>query len=482
MSDFDVIVIGGGPGGYVAAIRCAQLGLKTACIDDRLNEDGKPSLGGTCLNIGCIPSKALLDSSHHYHRAQHEFSNHGITVKGLGIDVPTMMARKQHVVNTLTGGIAMLFVKHKVTWLKGRGTLVGDNRVRFEDHDEKIEQKEYQAENIILATGSSPVDLEEAPCDGDKIVDSTGALAFDEVPKRLCILGGGVIGLELGSVWSRLGARTTVLVRGDTFLRNVDQQLANAMKKNLTQQGLDICMGASLVSVKSTTRQVTVTYTDAEGEHKLQVDRLLVATGRRPNSDNIGAEVIGLTMDKRGFIEVDEGCRTNLPGIYAIGDLVRGPMLAHKASEEGMAVAERIAGQQPEVNYGVIPSVVYTWPELAWVGKTSEQLQLEGVVFKAGVFPFIGSGRAHAAGDTAGMVKVLSDDATDKILGVHILGANASELISEAVVAMEYSASAEDLARIVHAHPTMSEAVHEAALAVDGRPIHISCCGPTEVC
>ncbi len=477
MADFDVIVIGGGPGGYVAAIRCAQLGLKTACIEDRLDENGRPTLGGTCLNIGCIPSKALLDSSHHYYRAQHEFSDHGIKTTGLKIDVATMMRRKQKVVQTLTGGVAMLFVKHKVTWLKGRGALAGTSnknpRVQFVAHDKKSKPIEYEAKNIILATGSSPVELETAPFDGKRIVDSTGALEFSEVPKRLGIIGGGVIGLELGSVWSHLGTKVTALVRGDTFLRNVDQQLATVMRTNLEQQGMNILMGAKLVSVKATAKQVTVTYTDENGEHKLQVDKLLVATGRRPNSDNLGANAVGLAIDQRGFVEVDDECRTNLPGVYAIGDLVRGPMLAHKASEEGVAVAERIAGQSTEVNYGVIPSVVYTWPELASVGKTTEQLQAEGVSFKQGVFPFAGSGRAHASGDVDGMVKILADKETDRILGVHILGPNASELISEAVVAMEFSASSEDLARIIHAHPTLSEAVHEAALAVDGRPIHI---------
>jgi len=477
MADFDVIIIGGGPGGYVAAIRCAQLGLKTACVDDRLDEKGKPSLGGTCLNIGCIPSKALLDSSHHYFRAKHEFSDHGINTSGLKVDVATMMQRKQKVVQTLTGGVAMLFVKHKVTWLKGRGTLVGtsnnNQRVRCIVHDVNVEPVEYESKNVILATGSSPVELEAVPFDDDKIIDSTGALEFEEIPKRLGIIGGGVIGLELGSVWSRIGTKVTALVRGNTFLRHVDQQIATAMKKNLEQQGMNILMGAKLVSAKATAKQVTVTYADEDGEHKLQVDKLLVATGRRPNSENIGADTVGLATDQRGFVEVDDECRTNLPGIYAIGDLVRGLMLAHKASEEGIAVAERIAGQSAEVNYGVIPSVVYTWPELASVGKTTEQLLAEGIEFKTGVFPFIGSGRAHASGDTDGMVKILSDEKTDQILGVHILGPNASELISEVVVAMEFSASSEDLARIVHAHPTLSEAVHEAALAVDGRPIHV---------
>jgi dihydrolipoamide dehydrogenase len=472
MSDFDVIVIGGGPGGYVAAIRCAQLGMKTACVDAYTNEKGQASLGGVCLNVGCIPSKALLDTTHHYHRAQHEFATHGIKTKGLSIDVKAMMARKQKVVDTLTGGISMLFLKHKITWLKGYGTLLGDNRVSVSAPSGDSDTQEYQANNIIIATGSSPVELDGVPY-GDKVVNSTGALAFEEVPKRLAVIGGGVIGLELGSVWSRLGAKTTVLVRGDTFLKNVDQQLAALVKSDLEQQGMNICLDAKLVSVKPTAKQVTLTYQTPEGEQKLQVDKVLVAAGRTPNSANIGADVVGLAVDGRGYVEVDEECRTNLPGVYAIGDVVRGPMLAHKASEEGVAVAERIAGQQPEVNYATIPFVVYTWPELAWVGATSEQLIADGVEFKTGAFPFAASGRAHAAGDTSGMVKILSDTKTDRILGVHIYGANASELISEAVVAMEYAASAEDIARIIHAHPTLSEAMHEAALAVDGRPIHL---------
>ena len=472
MSDFDVIIIGGGPGGYVAAIRCAQLGMKTACVDGYLNDQGSPSLGGTCLNIGCIPSKALLDTTHHYHRAQHEFAEHGIKTTGLSIDIATMQARKKKVVDTLTGGISMLFMKNKVTWLKGHGTLVGDHRVSVTEHAGNTGAQEYKAKNIIIATGSSPVELDGVPYD-DKIVNSTGALEFDSVPKRLAVIGGGVIGLELGSVWTRLGSKTTVLVRGDKFLKNVDQQLAKAVQADLEKQGMNICLDAKLVSVKSTAKQVTVTYQTAEGEKKLQVDRLLVATGRTPNSNNIGAETVGLAIDGRGFIQVDEECRTNLPDVYAIGDVVRGPMLAHKASEEGVAVAERIAGQQPEINYAVIPFVIYTWPELAWVGMTTEQLKADSIDFKTGVFPFAASGRAHAAGDTSGMVKILSDAKTDKIIGVHIYGPNASELISEAVVAMEYEASAEDIARIVHAHPTLSEAVHEAALAVDGRTIHL---------
>ncbi len=472
MSDYDVIIIGGGPGGYVAAIRCAQLGMKTACIDDYVNEQGAPSLGGVCLNVGCIPSKALLDSAHHYHCAQHEFASHGIRTGELSIDVAAMMQRKQQVVQTLTGGIAMLFTKYKIDWLPGRGCLVAEQRVRVEGQS-KNTVNEISADNIIIASGSSVVELETAPFDGERIVDSTGALAFKDVPHRLGVIGAGVIGLELGSVWARLGSKTTILARSETFLRQVDRQIAEAVQQDLPDSGLDIQFSARLRSVKKTSKQITVTWENAEGEHKLQVDRLLVAAGRRPNSADIGAETIGLKLDGRGFIEVDAECRTNLPGVYAIGDVVRGPMLAHKASAEGVAVAERIAGQQPQVNYATIPSVIYTWPEVAWVGQNAEQLQAEGITFKAGVFPFAANGRAHAAGDTTGMVKILSDARTDSILGVHIYGAHASELVAEAVLAMEFSASAEDLARTIHAHPTFSEALHEAALAVDGGALHI---------
>jgi len=374
MSDYDVIIIGGGPGGYVAAIRCAQLGMKTACVDDYVNEQGAPSLGGVCLNVGCIPSKALLDSVHHYHRARHEFAEHGIQTGEVSIDVAVMMQRKQQVVQTLTGGIAMLFTKYRIDWLQGRGRLVAGQRVRVESREDAGGQ-EISADNIIIATGSSVVELEMAPFDHDRIVDSTGALAFKEVPHRLGVIGAGVIGLELGSVWARLGSKTTILARSETFLRHVDRQIAEAVQQDLPDSGLDIQFGARLRSVKKTSKQITVTWENAEGEHKLQVDRLLVAAGRRPNSADIGAETVGLKLDGRGFIEVDAECRTNLPDVYAIGDVVRGPMLAHKASAEGVAVAERIAGQQPQVNYATIPSVIYTWPEVAWVGQNAEQLQ-----------------------------------------------------------------------------------------------------------
>lgn len=476
MDHYDVVVIGGGPGGYVAAIRCAQLGLETACIDGWLDEDGKPALGGTCLNVGCIPSKALLDTSHHYHRLQHEFPDHGISVKGVSVDVNQMMARKQQVVKGLTGGVAALFAKNKVTWLQGHGRLAGEGGVEFTPHAQgkkKARPQTIEADNIIIATGSSPASVDSLPLDGKRIVDSTGALSFTEVPKRLAVIGGGVIGLELGSVWRRLGAEVVVLIRRDEFLPAVDRQLASLALKQLAEQGLDIRLATKTRSAKATSRQVTVTIEDANGEQDLKFDKVLLATGRCPNSDNLNAEAVGLQLDDRGFIVVDEMCRTNLAGVYAIGDVVRGPMLAHKASEEGVAVAEHIAGEVSHINYDTIPWVIYTWPEIAWVGKTSQELKKSGVDFREGTFPFMANGRARAMGDATGLVKIIADARDDTILGVHILGPNASEMIAEAVLAMEFSASSEDLARTIHAHPTLSEAVHEAALGVEKRSIHI---------
>ena len=476
MDKYDVVIIGGGPGGYVAAIRAAQLGLKTACVDKWLDPKGNPSLGGTCLNVGCIPSKALLESSHHYHRLAHEFADHGINVKGASLDVAKMMARKEQVVSTLTGGIAALFAKNKVTWLQGHGQLLGDNKVEVTPHAKgktKPDTQIVEAGKIIIATGSVPAEFGGAPFDGDRIVDSTGALSFTEVPKRLAVIGGGVIGLELGSVWARLGAEVTVLIRRDQFLPAVDRQLADIALKALRAQGMNILLGSAPTGAKATKRNVTVKYEDKEGEKKLVVDRVLVATGRRPNTEGLNAQAAGLELDERGFIVVDEQCRTNLPGVYAIGDVVRGPMLAHKASEEGVAVAEHIAGEVAHVNYNTIPWVIYTWPEIAWVGQSAQALKDSGANIKEGVFTFNANGRAHAMGDISGMVKIVSDASTDTILGVHIIGPNASELIAEAVVAMEFSASAEDLARTVHAHPTLSEAIHEAALAVDKRALHL---------
>jgi dihydrolipoamide dehydrogenase len=470
MDRFDVVVIGGGPGGYVSAIRCAQLGLLTACVDDWRTPEGKPALGGACLNVGCIPSKALLDSSHHFDYLQHGLSAHGITVKGAHLDIAAMQARKEKVVRTLTGGIEALFLKHKITWLQGQGRLLEKNQVEIRRHDG--EKLMVEGKNIVIATGATPMPLSDTPFDGERIVDSSGALAFPEVPKHLAVIGGGVIALELGSVWNRLGAEVTILNRGDTLLHRVEEDLAKEAHRQLSAQGLDIRLSAKLTKLSAGKKQVTVNYQDAKGEQSLKVDRVLVATGRRPCTQGLNAEGVGLALDERGFIVVDEYCRTNLPGVYAIGDVVRGPMLAHKASEEGIAVAERIAGQASHVNYETIPWVIYTWPEIAWVGKTSQQLRASNMDFRAGVFPFSGNGRAHAMGDATGLVKILSDSKTDRILGVHIIGPYASELIGEAVAVMEFGGAAEDIARTVHAHPTLSEAVHEAALAVAGRALH----------
>jgi len=476
MDRYDVVVIGGGPGGYVAAIRCAQLGLETACIDGFVGENGKPALGGTCLNVGCIPSKALLDTSHHYHRMEHEFAHHGINVKGASLDVKQMMSRKDEVVESLTGGVAALFMKNKVTWLQGRGKLLSRDQVEFTPHakgKKKAKVEIVEADNIIIATGSTPAAVESLPVDGNRIVDSTGALSFDAVPKSLAVIGGGVIGLELGSVWARLGAKVSVLIRRDEFLPAVDKQLANNMLKELRDQGLDIRLGTKTKAAKATARNVSLTIEDGDGEREEKFDKVLVATGRKPNTDGLNAKEIGLEMDERGFIVVDELCRSNVSGVYAIGDVVRGPMLAHKASEEGVAVAEHIAGEYSHINYATIPWVIYTWPEIAWVGKTTQELDQSGTDYKVGSFPFMANGRARAAGDTKGLVKIISDAKDDTILGVHIIGPNASELIAEAVLAMEFSASSEDIARTIHGHPTLSEAMHEAALAVDKRALHI---------
>ncbi len=471
MKKFDVAVIGAGPGGYVAAIRCAQLGLKTVCIDQFRTAVGKPALGGVCLNVGCIPSKALLDSSERYYHLKHQIAEHGIRVGEIALDLDLMMARKERVVSDLTGGIAMLFAKHKITWLQGQGRLQPDNQIDVALRDQSTDS--VAAGHIIIATGSTPHAVPDINFDGERIIDSTGALALKEVPARLGVLGAGAVGLELGSVWSRLGSKVVILQRGATFLPSVDRQIAEEACLLFQLQGLDIRMGTRIKSVKATLKQVNVVYEDDGGEHKLQLDALLVATGRKPNTQGLNAEAVGLKIDARGFIEVDEHCRASLPNMWAIGDVVRGPMLAHKASEEGVMVAERIAGQLSEVNYAVIPSVIYTAPEIAWVGKTQEELTAAGTPVRVGVFPFKANGRAHALGEPTGMVKIVADAQYDKVLGVHILGPQASELIGQAVTAMEFGASAEDIARTVHAHPTLSEAVHEAALAVDKRALHI---------
>ncbi len=473
MKEFDVVVIGAGPGGYVAAIRCAQLGMKTACVERWLNEAGKPSLGGTCLNVGCIPSKALLDSSHHYAQLQGSLAEHGIEVGEASIDIGKMMARKAKVVRTLTTGIAGLFKKNGVEWLQGTGSLLGEGRILVSPAGDAGTAETIQAGHIIIATGSVPAAIPPAPLDQETIVDSTGALAFDSVPQRLGIIGAGVIGLELGSVWQRLGSEVVILEALDEFLPAVDRQIAAEALKTLGKQGLDIRLGALVEGTRVGAGEVTVSYKQGGEQHEVRFDRLVVAVGRSPNTDGLGAAEAGLELDPRGFIVVDEYCRTNLDNVYAVGDVVRGPMLAHKASEEGVMVAERLAGQGTEIDFNTIPLVIYTWPEIAWVGRNEEQLKAAGISYRSGSFPYMGNGRARAMGEQTGMVKILAEEGTDTLLGIHIIGANASELIAEATLAMEFVGCAEDIARTCHAHPTLAEILHEAALAVDDRPIHI---------
>lgn len=467
---FDVIVIGAGPGGYVAAIKAAQLGLKTACIEKYQNKDGKLALGGTCLNVGCIPSKALLDSSWKYHEAKESFAVHGIGVSDVNIDVPAMVERKATIVRNLTGGIAGLFKANGVTTIEGHGKLLANRQVEVNGPDGVVI---YEADNVIIAAGSQPIDIPPAPVDQDVIVDSTGALEFQAVPQKLGVIGAGVIGLELGSVWARLGAEVTVIEAQEQFLPTVDEQVAKEALKVLTKQGLDIRLGARLTASEVKGQQVTVSYTDAKGEQQQTFDKLIVAVGRRPETTNVLAADSGVTLDERGFIYVDDSCATSVPGVYAIGDVVRGPMLAHKASEEGIMVAERIAGQQSQMNYDLIPGVIYTHPEIAGVGKTEQQLKGEGVAINVGVFPFAASGRALAANDTAGFVKVIADAETDRILGVHVIGPSAAELVQQGAIAMEFGSSAEDVGLMVFSHPTLSESFKEAALAVNGQAIHI---------
>ncbi|WLQ15093.1 dihydrolipoyl dehydrogenase [Hahella aquimaris] len=468
---FDVIVIGAGPGGYVAAIRAAQLGLKTACVEKWSNDAGKPVFGGTCLNVGCIPSKALLESSHKFEEAKHDFETHGIMAKDVSVDVAKMQDRKNNIVKNLTQGIASLFKANGVTSIHGAGKLLANKQVEVTDNAGNVTV--YDAENVIIATGSRPVEIPPTPLN-EHVVDSTGALEFSEVPKRLGVIGAGVIGLELGSVWARLGSEVVVLEAQDTFLGSVDQQLAKDALKQFTKQGLDIRLRARVTGSEVKRGVVKVSYSDTKGDHELKVDKLIVAVGRAPNTDNLLAPDSGVNLDERGFIFVDDQCKTNMPGVWAIGDVVRGPMLAHKASEEGIVVAERIAGHKGHVNYDCIPWVIYTHPEIAWVGKTEEQLKAEGEEYKVGTFPFAASGRAMAANATMGMVKILAHKDTDRILGVHIVGPQASEMIAQGVIAMEFGSSSEDLAMTVFAHPTLSEAVHEAALAVEGKAIHIA--------
>ena len=472
MKQYDVVVIGAGPAGYVAAIRAAQLGLKTACIDERLDTQGKPAFGGTCLNVGCIPSKALLDSSHRFHDMAHGADAHGIKVGDLSIDVGAMQARKDKVVQTLTRGIAGLFKKNKVDGYGGSARLAKDRVVEVKPSG-KGAKEQLQAKNIIVASGSVPTEIPVAKVDGKNIVDSTGALAFGEVPKRLGVIGAGVIGLELGSVWSRLGSEVVLLEALDDFLAVADRDVAKQAEREFKKQGLDIRLGSKVTAAKSAKGGVSVKYEDKEGQKALEVDKLVVAVGRRAYTENLDAEAAGLKLDDRGRIEVDDHCRTGVDGIWAIGDCVRGPMLAHKASEEGVAVAEMIAGQSGHIDFSLIPWVIYTHPEIAWAGRTAAELEEDGVEFRSGSFPFMASGRAQGSGETTGLVKMLADKKTDRLLGVHIFGPQASELIAEAVTAMAFHGSSEDLARTVHAHPTLAEAMHEAALAVDGRTIHI---------
>ena len=466
---FDVIVIGGGPAGYPAAIRAAQNKLTVACIDEWKNKDGSAAFGGTCLNAGCIPSKALLESSELYARLQSEFAVHGIKVTGASFDVAQMQKRKSGVVRTMTQGILTLFKAAGVTPLQGHGKLLAGRKVEFTAHDGS--KRVLSAKNVVLASGSSPIELRSAPFKAPEIVDSWGALDFESVPKRLGVIGAGVIGLELGSVWRRLGSEVVVLEALPDFLAFADQQLAKEALRHLKKQGLDIRLGAKVSGAKVTGGAVEVSYADAAGEQRLTVDRLVVAIGRRPYTKDLLAADTGVTLDERGFIKVDEHCRTGAEGVYAIGDCVRGPMLAHKGKEEGVMVADLIAGKYGEMNYKVIPSVIYTAPEIAWVGETEEQVKASGREYKTGVFPFLASGRARAMEQAAGFAKVVAARDDDEILGVHIVGPLAGELIAEAVLAMEYSASSEDLQRTIHAHPTLAEAVHEAALAADKRSI-----------
>jgi len=472
MHSFDVLVIGGGPGGYVAAIRSAQLGMRTAVVDEWKTENGKPALGGTCLNVGCIPSKALLDSSHHFEFITRHAKAHGIKVGDAHYDLGLMMQRKNKVVQTLTQGIATLFRKHKVEWLQGHARLVGNLQVEIRPHD-KDEKRVVSAAHIIIATGSVPASIPQAPIDREHIVDSTGALCFSEAPKRLGVIGAGVIGLELGSLWRRLGSEVIVLEALPDFLASADRDIAQAALKTLMQQGLTIMLGARVSETQVTDKGVTLHYQQRGEEQDISVDKIIVAVGRKPYTENLNIEAFGIETDAQGFIGVDDYCRTRVPNIYAIGDVVRGPMLAHKAQEEGMAVAEHIAGQASFVDHDTVPWVIYTWPEIAWVGKTEDSLKATGVEFRSGSFPFLASGRARAMGDTEGLVKVIADAKSDRVLGVHIFGANASELIAESVLAMAFEGDSEDIARTIHAHPTLAEALHEAALAAKGRPIHI---------
>ena len=470
---FDVVVIGGGPGGYIAAIRASQLGFQVACIDEWKNAEGGPAPGGTCTNVGCIPSKALLQSSEHFDHANHHFADHGISAKDVKMDVAKMLGRKDTVVKQNNDGILYLFKKNKITFFHGRGTFAKSVDGGFEVKVTGKAEESIVGKQVIIATGSNARALPGTPFDEVNILSNDGALRMGSVPKKLALIGSGVIGLEMGSVWRRLGAEVTILEGLPTFLGAVDEQIAKEAKKAFDKQGLKIELGVKVGEITNGKKGISIAYTNAKGEAQtLDADKLIVSIGRVPNTIGLGAEAIGLQLDERGAIVVDGDCKTNVPGVWAVGDVVRGPMLAHKAEEEGVAVAERIAGQHGHINFNTIPWVIYTSPEIAWVGRNEQQLKADGVAYKAGTFPFLANGRARALGDTTGMVKFLADATTDEILGVHIVGPMASELISEAVVAMEFKASAEDIARICHAHPSLSEATKEAALAVDKRTLN----------
>ncbi|OSI10789.1 dihydrolipoyl dehydrogenase [Neisseria canis] len=476
MSQYDVVVIGAGPGGYIAAIRAAQLGFKTACIDAGLNKAGDaPALGGTCLNVGCIPSKALLQSSEHFHAAQHDFAEHGINIGSVKFDAEKMIERKDAIVSKLTGGIAFLFKKNKVDSIHGKGSFKGKSGDFYQiEVDNQGEKSLIEAKNVIVATGSVPRPLPQIAIDNVNVLDNEGALNLTKVPKKLGIIGAGVIGLEMGSVWKRVGSEVTILEVLPTFLAAADQQIAKEAFKYFTkEQNLDIQLGVKIGEIENKKQGVTINYETADGQAKTETfDKLIVSIGRIPSTNGLNTEAIGLEKDDRGFVKVDDECRTNLPNVWAIGDVVRGPMLAHKASEEGVAVAERIAGQKPHLDTNTIPFVIYTDPEIAWVGKTEEQLKAEGVEYKKGTSGFGANGRALGLGKAKGTVKILADAKTDRILGVHMVGPMVSELITEGVVGLEFKASSEDIARIIHAHPTLSEVLHEAALAVDKRALH----------
>ena len=467
---YDVIVIGSGPAGYVAAIRASQLGLKTACIEKSFDADGNSQLGGTCLNVGCIPSKALLDSSHRYSDATNHFSNHGIEVSKPKLDIAKMMERKNKIVTQLTAGVTGLFKANKVTQILGHAKIIDSTHIEVTSKDDS---QTLETKNIVIATGSSPINISVAEVNNKNIVDSTGALEFDSVPKKLGIIGAGVIGLELGSVWSRLGSEVTVLEAMDEFLPMADKRIAKDVLKEFNKQGLNINLGCKVTSALSNKKDITVTYENNGTTAELKVDKLIVAVGRRPNTENLLDKNCGLSIDEKGFIPVNDFCETNVQNIWAVGDVVRGPMLAHKASEEGIMVVERIAGKHAEMEYDLVPSVIYTHPEVAWVGQTEEDLSAAGIEFKTGSFPFAASGRALASGESTGFIKVIADKKTDTILGVHAFGPSAADIVQQGVVAMEFGASAEDLGLTIFSHPTVSEALHEAALAVNGQAIHI---------